>query len=434
MGLRRYRLGAVVVAALLGSVFGGGLTPSAAAQTIISVSADASGNFVEKDANGNTYTYGSGSFTTGQLVVTETTAGGATQTATFTITPVGGSLLSVTSDGFAGQGAVSCTYDVAAQQVVSGNCGPLFPNTSGVTAAAAAANAAGHGILRDQTLAVTTIVSDRVRAISRDTARGLDAGAPNPPPQGSYRGLAAGSADARWGVWGAAVGDFLRSNAALGYDGNTVAALTGIDYRIDRSGVVGMAVGYARTELNLRSITGRRNSEGPVAGPYASLILGPNVSIDGQFQYSSLSQRIAAPVNSAPGGDRLTGAINLNGYADAGPYRLTGFTGYAYSWDGTNKSVFSLIPPFSDNNRYGVWKLGGEAGYVVDRLEAYVPLTFLYETTTPRDGVGRVALLVGAGLRYQLCDNIRAGLVATSTELQSHIRNVTVGGNLRWTF
>jgi hypothetical protein len=46
------------------------------------------------------------------------------------------------------------------------------------------------------------------------------------------------------------------------------------------------------------------------------------------------------------GGDRLTGAINLNGYADAGPYRFTGFTGYAYSWDCTNKSVFSLIPPF----------------------------------------------------------------------------------------
>ena len=81
-----------------------------------------------------------------------------------------------------------------------------------------------------------------------------------------------------------------------------------------------------------------------------------------------------------------------------------------------------------------MWKLGGEAGYVAGRLEAYVPLTFLYETTTPRDSVGRVALLVGAGLRYQLCDNIRAGLVATSTEFQSHTRNVTVGGNLRWSF
>ncbi|HYU11210.1 MAG TPA: hypothetical protein VEK82_01450 [Stellaceae bacterium] len=61
-------------------------------------------------------------------------------------------------------------------------------------------------------------------------------------------------------------------------------------------------------------------------------------------------------------------------------------------------------------------------------------MTFLYETTTPRDGVGRAALLVGAGLRYQVSDNLRAGLAATSTELQSLTRNVTVGGHLRWTF
>jgi len=438
MAVVRYRRAAIVAAAILWSISGGlSLVPPAFAQTIISVSTDANGNFVEKDANGNTYTYGTGSFNAGQLVVTETTAGGTTQTATFTFTPAGGTLLSVTSEGFPGQGPVSCTYDFAAQQVVSGNCGPLFPNTSGVTSAAAAANAAGHGIVRDQTLMVTTIVSDRVRAISRDLARGLDAGAPNVPPQASYRGLSVGSADARWGVWGAAAGDFLRSNAALGYDGNSVVALAGVDYRVDRAWVFGIAAGYASTDLKLKSVTGKRSADGPVVGPYAALILGPNASVDGQFQYTSLSHRITAPVAGLSadfGGDRLTGAINLNGYADAGPYRFTGFTGYAYSWDGSNKSVFSLIPPFSDNNRYGVWKLGGEAGYVVGRLEAYVPLTFLYETTTPRDGVGRVALLVGAGLRYQLCDNIRAGLVATSTEFQSHTRNVTVGGNLRWSF
>jgi hypothetical protein len=167
----RYRRAAIVAAAFLW-FFGGGVSPvqPAIAQTIISVTSDANGNLVEKDASGNTYTYGLSSFNSGQVVVAETTAGGTSQTATFTITPAGGTLLSITSDGFPGQGAVSCTYDLAAQRVVSGNCGPLFPDTSGVMPAAAAANAAGHGILRDQTLAVTTIVAERVRAISRDTA------------------------------------------------------------------------------------------------------------------------------------------------------------------------------------------------------------------------------------------------------------------------
>jgi hypothetical protein len=109
MGLGRYRLLAIVAAALLGSVSGSGLATPATAQTIISVTTDGTGNFVEKDANGNTYAYGSGSFNSGQVVVAETTTGGTSQTATFTITPAGGTLLNITSDGFPGQGAVSCT-------------------------------------------------------------------------------------------------------------------------------------------------------------------------------------------------------------------------------------------------------------------------------------------------------------------------------------
>src|SRR6202047_3229199 len=143
MGLGRYRLLSVVAAGLVGSVSGGGLAAPAVAQTIISVTSDANGNLVEKDASGNTYTYGLSSFNSGQVVVAETTAGGTSQTATFTITPAGGTLLSITSDGFPGQGAVSCTYDLAAQRVVSGNCGPLFPNTSGVMPAAGAADRGG---------------------------------------------------------------------------------------------------------------------------------------------------------------------------------------------------------------------------------------------------------------------------------------------------
>ena len=61
----RYRLMAIVAAVLLGSVAGGGMPAPATAQTIISVSNDGNGNLVEKDANGNTYSYGLGSFNSG---------------------------------------------------------------------------------------------------------------------------------------------------------------------------------------------------------------------------------------------------------------------------------------------------------------------------------------------------------------------------------
>ena len=84
--------------------------------------------------------------------------------------------------------------------------------------------------------------------------------------------------------------------------------------------------------------------------------------------------------------------------------------------------------------RDGAIKLGGEAAYKFDQFEPYVPLTFEYQTTKPEDNTGRFALIVGAGLRYQWSDMLRAGILATATELQTHYREVKIEANLRWTF
>ena len=58
--------------------------------------------------------------------------------------------------------------------------------------------------------------------------------------------------------------------------------------------------------------------------PGTSSAIGISRRVD---RAGSLSHRITAPVAGLSadfGGDRLTGAVNLNGYADAGPYRFTG--------------------------------------------------------------------------------------------------------------
>jgi hypothetical protein len=287
---------------------------------------------------------------------------------------------------------------------------------------------------------VTTIVSDRVRAISRDIARGFAAGERGGQLGSSYRGLSAGSADARWGVWGDASGAFLRNDTAIGYDGTSVVAIAGVDYIPDRPWVVGLTAGYTHADLTLKSVTGTRQSDGALVGPYASYIISPNFSADAQVQYTGLSNRVSASasgLSASFGGDRVTGALNLNGYADDGPYKLTGFAGYAYTWEGSNKSVLSNIPPFSNNTRFGVLKWGGEAGYTVDttyQVEAYVPLTFLFETTTPRDGTSRFALQPGFGIRWLWLPDLKAGILFTSTEIKTHTRDMRIGANLRWIF
>jgi outer membrane autotransporter protein len=434
------------------------LVPIASAQTVSGP--DASGNFTTKDVNGNTYVFNLNNVSamgTSTLPVNVTPAGGTPQPDSVIIQNVGNNLFS--ANGTLATGAISCTINTQTRQVVSGNCPPfsalfpagmagigtggmagttttLTPQQAAAMAAAPSTQNAGVAAVRSQTLVVTNMISDRVRSISRDLARSLVQ--PSSQPIGSsYRGIAAGSADSRWGVWGDASGSFIGNDTNVGYDGTSVVALAGIDYILDPAWIVGFNTGYVRGNLGLKSYSGTRTSNGAVVGPYASYIISPNFSLDGQFSYTRLSNDIATVVPGPSGGwnsNRLTGAVNLNGYADAGPIRLTGFTGYAYTWEGSNNSILSGVAPFSNNIRFGVLKLGGEAGCQFDQLEPYIPLTFEYQTTNPQDRTGRAALIVGAGLRYQWNDQLKAGILGTATEFETHWRDLKVEANLRWTF
>lgn len=293
--------------------------------------------------------------------------------------------------------------------------------------------------MRSQAQTVTTMVSDRVRAISRDIARSLAPGSTGRAPTSSFNGIgmSAGSAEARWGVWGDASGGFLNDNAAVGYNGDSVVALTGLDYLYHKKWLAGVTAGYLHGGLTLRSVKGPRISDGGLFGPYLSYIFGPNGSIDAQLQYARLSNSVTVPLiplHASFGSNRVTGAVNLNLYKDRGPWKLTGYTGYAYTWEGADKSVLNNVPPYSPNTRYGAVKFGGDAGYLATpHLEVYVPATLRVETTRPIDETGRVSLEIGGGLRYQLSDNLKAGFQAT-TVIKAHYREVQIGANLRWTF
>ncbi len=447
--LRRILLAGAVVAFVSTS-----LSPIrfVAAQTVSGP--DAGGNFTTTDANGNTYMFNLNTVSgagPNSLPVKVTPAGGASQTNPVIVQNVGDSLYS--ANGNLVTGPISCTVNAATRQVVSGNCppfAPLFPTPGGATgistaitpqqaatiATAPSAQNAAAGDVRAQSTVVTNAISRRVRAMSRDLANSLV------QPSGqqigsSYRGIAAGSADSRWGVWGDSSGSFIGNDTAVGYDGTSVVALAGVDYVVDPEWIVGFSTGYTRGNLGLKSFTGTRTSDGAVLGPYASYIISPNFSVDGLFTYTRLSNNLSTAAPGPNGGwnsNRLTWAANLNGYTDAGPLKLTGFTGYTYTYEGSSNSVLSGIPPFSSSMRFGLFKLGGEASCQFDQLEPYIPLTFEYQTTKPEDTTGRLALVVGAGLRYQWSDQLKAGILGTATEFQTHWRELKVEANLRWTF
>jgi hypothetical protein len=309
--------------------------------------------------------------------------------------------------------------------------GPSFTTTF-----ASGLQASLQGVTRSQAGAVTTIVSDRIRDISHDWAQGLALSGPT----GSWRspnGVSAGSTDRRWGVWGDASGSFLNdSSSSLGYSGSSVVALSGIDFAYDKNWILGFTAGYNHADVGLRAVPAERVVNGAVVGPYLSYIINSSMAADAQMQYSRLGNdvTVTAPVLTHRfAGDRITGAGNLNIFDDSGPMKLTGFTGYAYTWEGSNAG-FLGIPGLANNVRYGVIKLGGEGSYPIGDWEAYLPLTLQYETTTPTDDTGRFSLLLGAGLRYRWGDAVKAGISFTSIEFKSHMQDYRIGANLRVMF
>ena len=249
-----------------------------------------------------------------------------------------------------------------------------------------------------------------------------------------------------WSAWGDASGSFPKNRSENGYDGNQVVALAGADYQVGTEWIFGLRRAMPVLLFRLKN-PGNRTTNGAVVGPYGSYIISPNFTMDGQLSYTRLSGKgttsnfdmsnppIEIKANNGFDMNRVTGAVNLNGYTDYESDKLTGFVGYAYSWEAPDTTKLTAGTPFYNIARLGVVRIGGQAGYMLDQsLEAYVPLTYNYETTRPLDGTGRSALVLGAGLRYQLNDAVKADLLATTTELKDNWRNVFVGANLRWTF
>jgi hypothetical protein len=171
-------LAASLLACALAGIFS---IPIAAAQTVSGP--DAAGNFTTTDANGNAYMFNLNNVSTtgtSTLPVTVTPAGGTPQSNQVAVQNTGPNLFSV--NGTLATGAISCIVNAQTRQVVSGNC-PIFsalfmtasgtqvstglsPAQAAAMAAAPSTQNAAVAAVRSQTLAVTDMISERIRSIS----------------------------------------------------------------------------------------------------------------------------------------------------------------------------------------------------------------------------------------------------------------------------
>jgi uncharacterized protein with beta-barrel porin domain len=327
----------------------------------------------------------------------------------------------------------SCSIDVASG-AFSGDC-EGFLGLGGPAATQQAIAATSQGILRDQARVTSNMIASQLRDIARDLARGKGTGTTT--GRAAQSGLSAGAEAVRYAVWADASGSFIKNDAAgKAYQGSNTTALSGLDAVIGNSWVVGFVAGYSRADLEFRSLNGTRLSQGSVVGPYVSYVFNEHFTVDGNINYSRLSNDVTVgSLHSEFSSNRYAAAFNGNYFADVGPVSLTGFAGYTLAYEHAQHFTNPLGDPFPAlSTRYDAVKLGGEISYPMGNAEPYLPLTYEYQISAPEDGTSRSSLLVGIGLRYRIDDALKAGIVVTDEEFRSHERNATIAANLRFTF
>ncbi len=328
----------------------------------------------------------------------------------------------------------------------------LAPSAGLETNIAGSLAASTQGELRSQTSAVNYMVTDRLRSLARSLAASTVPGNEPTPPGGTntppdfssnpssfaYGGASAGSPDARLGMWGNASGSYLSNNSGIGYDGASVIGLAGMDYILDRQWIVGFAAGYTHADLSLRPSIISHQADGALVGPYASYIINPHMTVDALFNYTSLSNILSAPVPLPSGfyhSDRPEQRGRPQCVCRLRPFKLTGYGGYTYSWEGEDvrrSPASGWANGLSPTARSTWWRSRLSDGHV--SFEVYVPVMFEYETTRSIDESSRAALIPGIGLRYRWSDTLTGGLLFETTEVKTHTEDYLISANLRWSF
>jgi len=413
----------------------------ASAQTIVSTFYNPESGFLSAtDSAGNVYFANLSTFlptSKSEVAGVFIPAGGMSLPTNFVIDPLGNGQFTV--DGVpSNEKLLACSINVN-----------FFGTTCYLTDTPRSLLASIKQEVRSQSNEVIDMITDRLQTLSRDLAEGTAASVETPPggtvilnnfssnPAPKYNGLSAGSDTTRWGLWANASGSYIADNSlANDFNGTSVVALTGLDYIVGRRWILGLSAGYTHADLTLSPSSISRQVDGALVGPYAAYIFNPNWSLDALANWTSLSNNITAPLPFPAGSyhsNRVTAASNLNYFTTYNGIKLTGFGGYAYTWEGGNTNLV-LPSALANNVRYGAVRIGGEAAYRVGAFEPYLPLRFEYETTTPNDGSSRAALVVGAGLRYRWSDTLTGGLLFETTEFKTHISDMLVSAHLRWSF
>lgn len=285
-----------------------------------------------------------------------------------------------------------------------------------ISAASPSSNATAPILLSSQVNAITTAISARIG----DAIRGVATG-PRKIASGlmweSQSGLNAGDGTNGYGMWGSySYSDFKNDLSSTALKGNRHNFMAGFDTTPWENSVLGLAIGYDRSDVDTTFNQGNQVSNGRTLSAYAGYVLNKTWSIDASMGYSKVGNSqfrtdtaTSSRVNSSPTGNRYFGNANLNAVTQKENWLMGFRTGLLYARNITNEFSESNGTAISQaTTKLGQFNIGGDLSYTGGKAEPFVRLIYendysmqkIQVSTGPQPSNDADSFLLGAGLRF----------------------------------
>ena len=265
---------------------------------------------------------------------------------------------------------------------------------------------------------------------------------------GTMTGLSSGGQGSPFCVWVSATASALRNDLiSTKYDGHLYLMMIGLDYRVNKNLLLGMAIGYEWTELATIFNNGSMESDGFSISPYAAYLINDSFSIDLMVSFSDLdydTERMFTTVYGDYDADRIMVSSNLNYYYLVGNWCLNARLGYMYAEedaDGFTESNGARIR--QNDTDFGEIRFGGQASYFINDFELFFAAYYHYDTTMDRTRVeanmkrpsnDKDEVETTAGVNVLANDTLQFGAEVSRIFGRDDVENTSVLMNLRIMF
>lgn len=267
--------------------------------------------------------------------------------------------------------------------------------------------------------------------------------------EGGNRGKSAGAKEKKTGVWilgsySEIENDFINTK----YDGDIVAIVGGIDYRLTNRVVAGIALSYEDVDITTTFNNGTIETSGVGIAPYAVFKLTDKITADINASYTVLdtdTTRTSGTVTGQFDANRVTAGANLNIGHSVNKFFMSASVGFLYineSQDSYTESNGTFVP--ASDISIGQGRVSATVGYNLGKAQPFLTAQLQHEfwaPSAPLLGGGLASpeedttgVVVGAGISFALSDTTSGTISVSSTEAREDFSLYSVSARIRVQF